>query len=513
VSSAEGAAVARDAADLAELLGHVDERTRAILERRRRAHVVKRRGWLVRRALLVADATGLVFAYGVSQLPFDHPTPPIDRLSSTAEFVIFLLTLPLWVVVAKLYGLYDKDEERADHSTTDDLVGVFHVVTVGAWVLFVGSHLLGLPAPQLAKLAVYWLLAIGFVTSARAGARAYCRRQVHYLQNTVIVGAGDVGQLIARKFLRHPGYGINLVGFVDVAPKERANDLAHISILGPPDDLPAIVDVLDVERVVVAFSSERHEDTLRLIRTLSDFDLQIDIVPRLFEIVGPAISIHTVEGLPLVGLAPARLTRSSRLLKRFMDLVLATLALVVLAPVFAVIAIAIKLDSPGVVFFRQWRVGTGDRPFRIFKFRTMVADAEALKPEVQHLNKHLREGRDPRMFKVPDDPRVTRFGRVLRRTSLDELPQIVNVLRGEMSFVGPRPLILSEDSHVDDWARRRLDLKPGITGPWQVLGRDDIPFEEMIKLDYLYVTGWSLFTDLKLLLRTAPALVRRPEAP
>jgi lipopolysaccharide/colanic/teichoic acid biosynthesis glycosyltransferase len=142
----------------------------------------------------------------------------------------------------------------------------------------------------------------------------------------------------------------------------------------------------------------------------------------------------------------------------------------------------------------------------------MVADAEERKAEVQHLNKHLREGGDPRMFKVPDDPRVTRLGRVLRRTSLDELPQILNVLRGEMSFVGPRPLILSEDSHVDDWARRRLDLKPGITGPWQVLGRDDIPFEEMIKLDYLYVTGWSLFNDLKLMLRTGPALVRRPES-
>ncbi len=161
-----------------------------------------------------------------------------------------------------------------------------------------------------------------------------------------------------------------------------------------------------------------------------------------------------------------------------------------LAPVLAVIAVAIKLDSPGPVFFRQVRMGRGDRTFRIWKFRTMTADAELRKAELAHLNKHA-DG-DDRMFKIPDDPRVTRVGRFLRRTSIDELPQLLNVLAGEMSLVGPRPIILDEHRHVEGWATRRLDLRPGVTGLWQVLGRDDIPFGEMVELDYQYVTSWSL---------------------
>jgi lipopolysaccharide/colanic/teichoic acid biosynthesis glycosyltransferase len=173
---------------------------------------------------------------------------------------------------------------------------------------------------------------------------------------------------------------------------------------------------------------------------------------------------------------------------------------------FVVVAVAIKTDSRGPVFFRQVRMGTGGRTFKVFKFRTMVRDAESVKPAIAHMNMHVTG--DPRMFKVPDDPRVTRVGRSLRRWRIDELPQLLNVLTGEMSLVGPRPLILDEDQHVERWARRRLDLKPGMTGLWQVLGASDIPFEEMTKLDYLYVTNWSLREDLRLISLTLPALTR-----
>jgi lipopolysaccharide/colanic/teichoic acid biosynthesis glycosyltransferase len=184
---------------------------------------------------------------------------------------------------------------------------------------------------------------------------------------------------------------------------------------------------------------------------------------------------------------------------------------VLLAPVFGMLALLIKRDSPGPVFFRQERMGVDDKTFRIFKFRTMAADADERKPEYAHLNRHARNGGDPRMFKVHDDPRVTKFGRFLRRYSLDELPQLINVLKGEMSLVGPRPLILDEHNHVGDWARKRLDLRPGITGLWQVLGRSEIPFGEMTQLDYLYVTNWSLWNDVSLILRTLPAVLRRSE--
>jgi exopolysaccharide biosynthesis polyprenyl glycosylphosphotransferase len=495
-----------------DLEAALDERTLEILDRRRKTAVVRRRGWLVRRMLLLADILGLAVSFALANTFVGPAGGDLGRVNALGELIVFLATVPLWVVAAKIYGLYDHDEERADHSTVDEVVAVFHLVTVGSWGLFIGTWVTELAYIDFVKLAVFWACAIGCVSVARAGARAVCRRRLAYLQNTVIVGAGDVGQLVARKILQHPEYGINLVGFVDSAPKDRRSDLDHLTLLGSPERLRAIVRMFDIERVVIAFSNETHEDTLELIRSLKDLDVQIDIVPRLFEIVGPSVGMHTVEGLPLVGLPPLRLARSSRFLKRTLDVAASAIGLFVLAPVFAVVAILIKLDSPGPVFFRQVRMGAGDRTFRIYKFRTMVADAESRKAGLAHLNKHAANGGDARMFKIPADPRITRIGRVLRRYSLDELPQLINVLKGEMSVVGPRPLILAEDENVQAWARDRLKLKPGMTGLWQVLGRTDIPFEEMTNLDYLYVTGWSLKSDLSLILRTLPAVFRTQKA-
>ena len=474
----------------------------------------RRRGWLVRRVLVAADAVGLTLAFFAAQLSFDprgRPAASFDAIEPLTEFGLFALTLPVWIIVARLYGLYDRDERRTHHTTTDDLVGVFHLVTVGAFVLLAAASLTGIAEPHFPKVLAFCGFAIGFVTLARTIGRALSRRHAAFLQNAVIVGAGEVGQVVARKLLQHPEYGINLVGFVDADPRERPPDLDHVVLLGTPRDLPRIVGDLDVERVVVAFSGDSHEEALELIRALKDLWVQVDVVPRLFEIVGPNATVHQVEGLPLIGLPPFSLSRTSRILKRAMDVPLSLLGLVILAPLFAVVAVLIKLDSPGPVFFRQPRVGAGRQTFRIYKFRTMVQDAEARKTEVAHLNRHAREGGDPRMFKIAGDPRVTRVGRFLRRFSLDELPQLINVLRGEMTLVGPRPLIPDEDRHVEGWGRKRLDLKPGMTGMWQVLGRNEIPFGEMVKLDYLYVTTWSLANDLLLLVRTLP-LVFKGEA-
>ena len=208
------------------------------------------------------------------------------------------------------------------------------------------------------------------------------------------------------KLLKHPEYGINLVGFVDAEPKERRDDLEDLTLLGPSERLPALVRLFDVERVIVAFSNESHEETLDLIRSLKDLDVQVDIVPRLFELVGPGVEIHTVEGLPLIGLRPLRLSRSSRLLKRTLDLRSRPPSLwSCLRPSFALIALLIKLDSPGPVFFRQVRMGAAIKTFRIFKFRTMVADADERKGEYAHLNQHSPERR--RSAHVQDRERST----------------------------------------------------------------------------------------------------------
>ncbi|MHB8643447.1 MAG: sugar transferase [Gaiellaceae bacterium] len=492
-----------------ELNASIGERTFEILERRRKTAIIRRRGWLVRRALLLADVLGLATAFLLAELIFPPHTASLAAQPARLEYAAFLMTIPAWIVMAKLYRLYEHDEERTDHSTIDDVLSVFHLVTVGTWLVFTLAWLTHIVQPPFSKLIFFWATAIALVSLARALSRTWCRRQLTYLQNTLIVGEGEVGQLIARKYLHHPEYGINLVGFVDANPRERGADLAAIANLGPPYRIPGLVRTFDIERVVIAFSEESHEETLDLIRALKDLDVQIDIVPRLFEVVGSSVEIHTVEGVPLVGLPRLSLSRSSALLKRGMDVVISALLLFFLLPLFAIVAWRIRRGSDGPVFFRQLRMGEGEKPFAIYKFRTMVADAEERKSLVAHLNKHLVSGGDPRMFKIENDPRITRFGAFLRRYCIDELPQLWNVLKGEMSLVGPRPLILDEDQYVDTWGRQRLNLRPGVTGPWQVLGGTDIPFAEMVKLDYLYVTSWSLAGDLALILRTIPLVLRR----
>jgi exopolysaccharide biosynthesis polyprenyl glycosylphosphotransferase len=487
----------------------LDTHTQELLLRRSAIPSRRRRGWLMRRMLLAADLLGLAVAYFAAEMLF-RGAPYGDRYDAAVDSILFGVSLPFWVLMASLYGLYDRDEERADHSTPDDLQGVFHLVTVGTWLFYAGTYLTGLASPTLPKLLTFWTLAVVALPVARGFARSYCRRSVHYLQNTLIIGAGDVGQQVARKLLKHHEYGINLVGFVDAYPKERRSDLGHLTILGDLDAMPELVDALDVERVIVAFSLDTRQDLLKVIRDLNDLNVQVDIVPRFFEVMSPAVDMHSVEGVPLIGIRPPRLSRSSRVLKRVVDVTCSVGGLVVLAPLFAATAVAIKATSRGPVFYRQVRMGTGDRPFQIVKFRTMVADADARKSGLAHLNKHACAGGDPRMFKIDEDPRVTTVGRFLRRFSIDELPQLWNVAIGEMSLVGPRPLILDEDAHVDEWARRRLDIRPGITGLWQVLGRDDIPFEEMVKLDYLYVTSWSVGGDIRLLLKTLPCVFASP---
>jgi exopolysaccharide biosynthesis polyprenyl glycosylphosphotransferase len=463
-----------------------------------------RRGWLVRRVLFTADMVGLLAAFllaeavfvGTSRGAFDLPV----------EALLFAVTLPLWGLIARIYGLYSLDEQRTNHVTTDEAANVFNMVTVCTWLFFIVTRLTGVAYPDIKKLLLFWVFAIALVPIARTVARGVARTRVSYVQNTVIVGAGDVGQTIAEKLQRHPEYGVNVVGFVDAFPRARHDALRDLRILGTCDELPDVIRRHDVERVIIAFSGDKHDRVLALIRSMKDAFIQVDIVPRYFDLIGPSTGISTVEGVPVLCLPPRALGTVSTVLKRAVDISLSAVSLFVFAPLFVVLAAAIKLESPGRIFFRQPRIGAGGREFLIVKFRTMVQDAEQLKGRVAHLSLHA-DG-DDRMFKIADDPRVTNVGRLLRKTSIDELPQLWNVLRGDMSLVGPRPLIPSEDVHVEDWGRERLSLRPGMTGLWQVLGRSEIPFEEMVRLDYLYVTNWSLWHDLRLICGTVPAMLK-----
>jgi exopolysaccharide biosynthesis polyprenyl glycosylphosphotransferase len=500
------ASLAPDAVERA-YLGAADVRA---LFTRRSLRRLGGRGWLVRRSLALADVVGLSLAFLLSLFIFGS-RGAADDLSLSSEFVLFIATLPGWLVVAKLHGLYERDEQRADHSTVDDVVGVFHLVTIGAWLLFIAAWGTRLADPEIMKLVTFWLLAICFVTVGRVVARATCRRLSPYRQNTVIVGAGDIGQLVARKLLRHPEYGINLIGFVDPQPRERRPDLKRLTLLGSADALPSLVRQLDIDRVIIAFSNEPEEQTLAIVRSLRDADIQVDVVPRLFELVGPRVGVHSVEGLPLVSLPPSRPSTCSLLLKRALDAVAAATLLLCTAPAFAVIAWRIRHDSPGPIFFRQERLGRGMEPFTALKFRTMKVgtDTTVHRDYIKATMSSKAAAGENGLYKLDRGDAITQFGHWLRKTSLDELPQLINVLRGEMSLVGPRPCLGYETEHFASHHFERFIVPAGLTGLWQVTARANSTFGEALDMDVAYARGWSLGLDLRLLFRTPVQVLRQ----
>ena len=487
----------------------VGARTLEILERRR-SSPFKRRGRLVRAALLLADLVGLTLAFVVTEVSIGS-VGPNDTVSVGTETVLFIASLPLWAIVAKLYRLYDHDDERTDHTTLEDLVGVFHLVTVGTWLVIGGGWLLGLADPKIGKLLTFWVLAIALVTCARGAARAATRRHFSFLQNTVIVGAGDVGQLVARKFLQHSEYGINVVGFLDANPREIRADLGEVPVLGPVERLPELVDQLGVERVVVAFSNDPPAQTAEIVRSVRERDVQVDIVPRLYELVGPHVKVHSVESLPLVGLPTVKRFPFSRTLKRVGDVAGALLGLVLTAPFFAYAAWRIRRESPGPVIFRQTRLGKGMRPFTVCKFRTMRIDTDdsAHREFIRQTMSASAAPTENGLYKLDRDDAVTPFGRFLRKTSLDELPNLWNVLRGEMALVGPRPCLEYETEHFAPHHFERFAVPQGITGLWQVTARAHATFGEALDMDVAYARNWSLGLDLWLLLRTPLHVLRR----
>jgi exopolysaccharide biosynthesis polyprenyl glycosylphosphotransferase len=357
--------------------------------------------------------------------------------------------------------------------------------------------------------ALFWLLAILLVSAGRTVARALCRRSTAYVQNTLILGAGEIGQLVARKVLQHPEYGLNIVGFVDAQPKARREDIGHLTLLGGSDDLAKIVALLDVERVIVAFSNDSHERMLELIRSLRTFGVHVDVVPRLFEIVAPNVDVHTLEGIPLVGLPPVRISRSSRSLKRVLDVLGASIGLLLGSPLFLYIAIRVKRDSPGPIFFRQTRLGMNMEEFTALKFRTMYVDVDdAVHREFikSTMTSQAMVGSNG-LYKLERTDAITPFGRWLRKTSLDELPQFINVLRGDMSLVGPRPCIPYETENFAPHHFERFLVPAGVTGLWQVTARARSTFGEALDMDVAYARGWSLGLDLRLLLKTPLAIL------
>jgi exopolysaccharide biosynthesis polyprenyl glycosylphosphotransferase len=462
---------------------------------------------VVRRWLVSADVLGLAVAYVAAATG-----SAAGILASLDAALIFVVTLPLWVVGANLGGLYDRDDQHPGHSTVDELARIFVLATIGSWLAVTGFWLSGTEVAANPALT-FWLSAVAAIAVMRAGARFVLRRHPDYPQETIVVGAGDVGQLVGRKLVQHPEFGLRLRGFVDADPKAMRSDLNGLPILGPPSDIVDIVARHGVERVIVAFSQDSHELLVEFVRSLRSLDVQIDVVPRLFESLGPVSVMQAIEGMPLVTLSRAHSSRLARTAKRAFDVIVASVTLVLAAPLMALIAVGIRRDSPGPVLFRQRRLGEGQREFTLLKFRTMAVDTED-GPHRDYLREIMNVTALPaanNLFKATRADEVTKFGAWLRRTSLDELPQIINVLRGEMSLVGPRPCIPYETELFEPHHFDRFLVPAGMTGLWQVAARAHATFKEALDLDASYARSWSFRLDLWLLVRTPAAIVRTRE--
>jgi len=450
---------------------------------------------VVRWSLAAGDLLAIVLAVFVAA------TLAPDGANLAALLLLACALMPLWLILFKTYGLYDRDMARINVVTLDDAPTMFHAVLVGTVLMWLLAKLL--PIQPLAGLVMAWfgvaVLAIGLLL--RACTRRLVVRNLGP-ERALIVGDPQSTNL-RSKLEAHPEYGVvsvrRLVGLSDEV-------LASVRDLGAEigcdsDSVIAVARQARAERLIINEPDLEADVLADLVRECKREGLKVTLLPRVSDVLGPSVELDDLEGLSVIGIIPPVLSPSSRLLKRTMDICVSAALLVLTAPLMLLIALLVKLDSSGPALFRQERVGRHGQPFTVVKFRTMTADAE------DRLEAVWAGSASSRWLKIDDDPRVTRLGRILRMTSLDELPQFWNVLRGEMSIVGPRPLSIADDQQVGGWARGRLDLSPGITGLWQVLGRTDIPFDEMIRLDYRYITNWSIWNDLRIIFATVPALI------
>jgi exopolysaccharide biosynthesis polyprenyl glycosylphosphotransferase len=322
------------------------------------------------------------------------------------------------------------------------------------------------------------------------------------VDRVIIVGAGEIGRTFMRTIVARPELGYHVVGFVDDNPEKGGTDIGRFKALGPTDNLAQLIEKETVDEVIVTLPWMYHRKIMSIVRECQRRRVSARIVPDLFQMSLSQVDVDDLGGVPLIGVREVGFEQGALLIKRGMDLVGAVVGLVLGAPLLALIALAIRLDSPGPVLFRQTRVGIRGKTFEIYKFRSMRQGADAELEQLRQLNEA-----DGPIFKIRNDPRLTRVGRFLRHTSLDELPQLWNVLRGEMSLVGPRPPVPAEVSGYAEWHKKRLEVWPGMTGLWQVSGRSLLSFDEQVLLDIYYIENWSLWLDSQILLRTIPQVL------
>jgi exopolysaccharide biosynthesis polyprenyl glycosylphosphotransferase len=428
-----------------------------------------------------------------------------------AVFLTMLVGFPMLVTFLKASGMY---KANARVRTLDKLPKIVIAVNALLVTTTVLLFLLNVQGAFRGYAVFFWFFCILLVFMGRillqiglslAGVADIVER------NTLIIGSGQVGKSMALKLKLHPEAGLRPVGFLDDDPLFTQFDepeLKDIRVLGSLDDFAEIAKRYAVEKVIIGFVKGSHEPLLELVTTCNQMGIECSVLPRLFELITHEINVSEIGGISLVPLRTKTISSSKHALKTVEDYALATAGLLIFWPLLLITAVAIKMDSPGPVFYKHTRIGKNGEKFKCLKFRSMGDNAEQLQAKLVEET----GSKDWLCWKMTDDPRITRVGKWIRKFSIDEAPQVFNVLAGQMSVVGPRPHIQNEVDQYKNWHYERLNIKPGITGLWQVSGRSNLPFDEMIKLDYYYIEQWSLWEDFKILLRTFSAVLGKKGA-
>lgn len=400
--------------------------------------------------------------------------------------------LPYWLLCEWYYGNFEHREKLTGLNQLSRILKTFIAGLVGSLALAylfkqwdIGRFVL-----LTSSFCYFWWLYL-----SRSMLKAWKQAQVLKgigVINILVIGVGRTARRVMDRILNHPEGGYRLVGFVDPHPRRKLRrSIGGFPVLGSTRELTKILRSHPVEQVFLAVPKMPQNEMMNLIVQCEDLGVQFKIVTNLFEVITSQVRIDVIDEVPVIHLRNTEMPFVQALLKRLLDLVVASSLLVIFAPLMIGVAIAIRLDSRGPVLFRHLRVGKGGKPFMMYKFRTMRVDADPYAPAPTD----------------PNDPRITRVGRWLRRYSIDEFPQLFNVLKGEMSMVGPRPEMPFLVEQYEEWQRRRLDVKPGVTGLWQIVGRKNLPLALNLEYDFYYIKNQSLFFDIVILLKTIPAVI------
>lgn len=417
--------------------------------------------------------------------------------------IVFLLA-PAWLILFRLFGLYDFKYLFAG---MHEYARAFNACTLGMMFIILATFFE--PTFNIARgwLVLSWVLVTSSVLLGRFVLRRVVQRmrvKGRFLTTVLVVGADEEGQAIAQQLQANRTAGIWIAGFADDQKESGSQPVSGIPVLGPLDAMASLVRHNGIQEIIVASTALSREQLLELFTTFGAAeDITLRISSGLYEILTTGVEVQNIGNVPLLSINKVRLSVGEMFLKRVLDLLVSSVILLVAWPLMLIIAAAIRLDSPGPVLYRRRVLGIGSQTFAALKFRTMYTDAEERLVDDPELSREYEEN-----YKLKNDPRVTRVGRFLRRTSLDELPQLFNVLWGQMSLVGPRMITCEEQARYGKWGMNLSTVKPGITGLWQVSGRSDVSYKERVMLDMNYIRNYSIWLDLHLLYRTIPVVLK-----